>query len=133
MPDVFMQALELSTLDEQQSESGAGSAEAGSSSENKSSQFFVHTAVRRIFAYQKAHPGIKESRLIPWCKFLTYSIDTSEFAEEVAAWFIIGLFLLFAGVVIFVYSEVKVRKLSGELMSTSPLSFVNEYPRFESF
>ncbi len=52
MPDVFMQALELSTLDEQQSES-----ESGEHAPNDKSQFFLHTAVRKIFAYQKAHPG----------------------------------------------------------------------------
>ncbi len=56
MPDVFMQALELSTLDEEQSE--GDKTEAGrESAEKGNSKFAVHTAVRKIFAYQKAHPG----------------------------------------------------------------------------
>jgi hypothetical protein len=32
----------------------------------------------------------------------------SDFAEEVAAWFIVGLLLFTAGIIVFVYSEVKV-------------------------
>ncbi len=53
MPDVFMQALELSTLDEEQGEGG----NTGTGADKGNSKFFVHTAVRKIFAYQKAHPG----------------------------------------------------------------------------
>jgi hypothetical protein len=38
-----------------------------------------------------------------------------EFAEEVAAWFVFGLLLVIIGVILFVYSEVKVRLLNSVL------------------